>query len=142
MRKDEVGEKMARLTVLTGKLSSIQISLFLKYVFQYLLSASHALAGSFVRAPSRAEPLQYLLRVYCWVFSLSKVEALTICLFIYGSPLFYTFIIIPTNRFSDECQVQRVNHILPAHGIHPFAVTLEQSLDHTLSELIPMLTSL
>jgi len=38
MRKDEVGEKMARLTVLTGKLSSIQISLFLKYVFQYLLS--------------------------------------------------------------------------------------------------------
>lgn len=33
MRKDEVGEKMARLTVLTSKLSSIQISLFLKYVF-------------------------------------------------------------------------------------------------------------
>jgi len=91
--------------------------------------ASHALAGSFVRAPSRAEPLQYLLRVYCWVFSLSKVEALTICLFIYGSPLFYTFIIIPTNRFSDECQVQRVNHILPSHGIHPFIGSYPERAD-------------
>ena len=35
MRKDEVGEKMARLAVLIGKLSSIQMSLFLKYVYHY-----------------------------------------------------------------------------------------------------------
>lgn len=32
MRKDEVGEKVARLAVLTSKLGSIQMSLFLKYV--------------------------------------------------------------------------------------------------------------
>ncbi|KAL8832005.1 MAG: hypothetical protein Q9191_000534 [Dirinaria sp. TL-2023a] len=38
MRKDEVGEKVARLAVLTGRLNSIQNSLFLKYVLTTQLS--------------------------------------------------------------------------------------------------------
>ena len=37
MRKDDVGEKVARLAVLSGKLNSIQNSLFLKYVLSMSL---------------------------------------------------------------------------------------------------------